>query len=209
MKKKPVLFLDFDDLKFGTLDAHVRYVDRTYGIVTDPADYANNPPLGSSINKHLPADRHITDADAYRHLTENFHTSIEWHADVRPMAGMPEAVIRLARRYDLWIVTARPKHASTVVDHLLEKYVPGCIAGIHYVWEYSGNGIFKEVAKKHEFIRDFKGDKVAFIDDSPKEILRTQEVIASYLFDETGRHDSLSDIRLRVRSWREITELFL
>lgn len=209
MKSKPVLFLDFDDLKFSTLDAHVRYINKTYGIITDPGDYANNPPLDTIINKYLPEARHVTDKVAYRDLTENFHPSIEWHENVMPVDGMPEALALLSQKYELWTVTARPKQALPVLKHLLEKHAPHCIAGIHCVWDYLGNGVFEEVARKADFIRNFQGDKVAFIDDSPKEILRTQEILPSYLFDMTGRHDSLGDIKLRVKNWKEVTGLFL
>lgn len=209
MQNKQILFLDFDDLKFNTLDAHVRYIDKAYGITTDPAEYANNPPLDTIINKYLHPSKKVTNAQAYQDLTENFHPSIMWHKEVLPIEGMPKALALLAKKYELWTVTARPRQALPVLQHLLEKYAPHCITGIHCVWNYLGNGVFEEVARKHEFIRDFKGDKVAFVDDSPKEILRTTEILPSYLFDPIGRYDSLNEIKLRVRSWNEITELFL
>jgi hypothetical protein len=58
-------------------------------------------------------------------------------------------------------------------------------------------------------MQNFKGKKIAFFDDSPKEILRVQSIIPSYLFDPNRLHDDLQDVNNRVHGWKHIGEVFL
>ena len=208
--EKPVLFLDFDGLKFDTLDIHVRYINERYGIQTVPADYTTTPRLETVIKKYLPDDQHhlITGDAVYADIGENCNASLAWHAEVPPIDGMKEVLPLLAEKYRLWTVTARQKSCLHVIEHLLREHVPGCISGIHCVWERMPSGEFKGIPKR-DFIASFDGRKVAFIDDSPTEIVRMQDLIPSYLFDPAGLNDDNAEIKHRLRSWKEIGETFL
>lgn len=207
---KSTLFLDFDGLKFDTLNVHVEYINKRYGIKTTPADYKNNPGLDSVIKRYLPKEKHATinREEIYLDLGENLNGSIELHAKVFPIEGVQEILPLLAQKYTLWTVTARQHTSIPVIRHLLDIYVPNCISGIHCVWKHVGNYEFEGISKK-EFISNFVGEKVAFIDDSLNEIREMQDIIPSYLFDPHGHNDSVKNVQYRVRSWEEIGKIFL
>ena len=195
-------------MKYDTLQAHVNYMNHRYGIVTQPEDHIENPSLHLVANKYLPPERHITREDMYEDLASNFLASHEWHKDVQPLEGMADVVQRLAEKYQIWVVTARAVGGMQVMQKLFDTYTPNCIAGIHCVWTGLGGKKFAERSKR-DFVKNFEGTKIAFFDDSPKEIRNMHDIIPSYLFDPTGRNDNLNDIKLRVRSWKEIGELLL
>ncbi len=206
--KKDNLLLDFDGLKFDTLLQHVSYVNKHYGVESVPSDYLNNPPIHEVINKYYPSDKHVDGEFVWKDLADNFLTSIEWHKDVQPLPDMPEVIKELSKKYRLITVTARHTGGVDVIQHLLNQHAPDCVSQIHCVHEPQGNGSFKKVTKR-EFIESLRGNHVAFFDDAPKEIERVHDLVPSYLFDPAGLHDHRVDIKLRVRSWREIGNLLL
>lgn len=114
----------------------------------------------------------------------------------------------LAEKYKLWTVTARQKSGLHVIEHLIEKHIPKCISGIHCVWEHKGKGAYHEISKR-EFIKNFPGNKLGFIDDSPSEILKVQDILPSYLFDPQGVNDGISAIHYRLRGWADVARYFL
>lgn len=207
---KPAIFLDFDGLKFDTLQMHVDYLNQRYGIESKPSDYIGNPSIDAVLKRYIPEDKHnaIVWEEVYLDIGENLNAKVEWHKDVSPLEGMCEVLPRLATKYDLWTITARQKTSMPVIEHLIAKHIPNCIIGIHCVSEHLGNNKFKDMPKR-DFVSRYIGEKVAFIDDSPTEIINMQDLIPSYLFDPLGHHDEKKEIKLRVRSWQEIGQLFL
>jgi len=111
------------------------------------------------------------------------------------------------RGYKLWTVTARQQHGMKVIRYLLDKYVPGCINGIHCVWGRSEEGSFEGISKK-KFMESIPGEKIAFFDDSPDEIKDTKDFISSFLFDPAGIHKPIEGAGL-VKSWYEIGNMLL
>ncbi len=209
INKKPVLFFDFDGLKFDTLEIHIQYINQKYGIRTVESDYLDNPDLSLVINKYLPdKNTHFTKDYVYQDISKNLMESIDWHKKVEPFQDMPEIVKDLYKKYEMITVTARPTNSITVIKQLIKQHIPGCIENVHCVHELLEDGTFKVLPKK-DFILNHPGEKIGFFDDSPKEILRVHDVIPSYLFDPTGLHDSNSDIENRIRSWKQIGDLFL
>ncbi|MEN9621915.1 MAG: 5 nucleotidase, deoxy (Pyrimidine), cytosolic type protein [Candidatus Parcubacteria bacterium] len=205
--KRPVLFFDFDGLKFDTTPAIGAYINKRYGIHSVASDYVNNPRFNKIINRYLGGEVTNED-DVYLDFAENFLRCHETHQGVEPLPGVTTVLPRLAERYELWTVTARQTIGLPVILGLLDTHVPNCISGVHCVWEYTGDKVFKERSKR-DFIARFEGDKVAFVDDSVPEILNVQEILPSFLFDPHGVNDSVTGISNRVRSWQEIGELFL
>lgn len=203
---KPHIFLDFDGLKFDTIPSMVSFINRTYKIESVIEDYTGSCPLELIVKKYDPSCR-LSEDDVFLHFGNNFLTSIEWHKEVLPLDGMCEVVSRLASKYTIWTVTARQKCSLPAIEYLLDKYIPGCISGIHCVWDYV-DGKYQSVDKR-EFISNVPGEKIAFFDDSKGEILKMQETIPSYLFDPSGLHDSDQSINNRIRSWWEIGEMLL
>lgn len=205
--QKPYLFLDFDGLKFNTMPSLVAYMNERFEISSIASDYADNPPLDLIIKKYR-KDYEITTDEAYAVYGEEYLRSIERHKDIMPIDGMCEVVKMLAQKHKLWTVTSRQESSIDTLGYLFDKYIPGCISGVHFVYRHLGNAKFSEVKKK-DFIASLTGEKIAIVDDSPSEIVLTQDVIPSYLFDPIGYYDHRKDIQNRLRSWEEIGDKFL
>ena len=94
---------------------------------------------------------------------------------------MAWAVNRIAEKYALWVATARQKDCERMIWYLLGKHIPGCIMG----------------------------EKVAFFDDSKREILDVQGVITSFLFDPNNIYADDIEVENRVTSWRHIERVLL
>ena len=206
--KKPTIFLDHDGTKFDTLDAHLKYLNNKYGIVSIRSDYINNPSLDLVVNKHRPDETPYKGNEVYTDLIKNFLSSKEHHESILPFEGMIEVVPKLAEKYNLVVVTARPRNAIAIIEYMNEKYIPNCISDIHCVWYQNETQEFRQISKR-EYIRNYDGEKIAFIDDSAVEIKLVQDIIPSYLFDPEGWNDHDQTIRNRVKSWHEIADLFL
>ncbi|MDB4984731.1 MAG: hypothetical protein JWM20_910 [Patescibacteria group bacterium] len=207
MNRKKHIFFDFDGMKFDTIPKQVEYLNQRYGLNLTVDDHTDGLFLDEILNKHLPADKHVTRIDAYRDVSKYFLESHEWHEGIMPMEGMAETLEALSKEYVLWTVTARQIGGIDVIKQVLDRHVPNCIEDIHCVWRYQ-DGDFKAVSKR-EFIESIDGEKVGFLDDSPSEVEQIQDIVPSWLFDPTGKHDSNTKIKNRVRSWREIKGLFL
>lgn len=201
------MFFDFDDTKIDTIPAMMVCINRHFGIECIRGDFVGNPSLELVLNKHLPKERHLTREQAYQWLTSDFLCSASIHDDIPFIEDVIVTLPRIARKYEIWTVTAREKVSAHIVRSMLDRYLPGCVAGIHCVWDRQGD-TYNRVSKR-EFISSFNAQKEAFFDDSPGEVLDVGEVIPSYLFDPHGHHDYIADIDLRVRSWREIATVLL
>jgi len=206
--KEGNIFLDFDNTKFNTNPMFRDYFNERYRIQSELKDYANNPDHQLVLRKYLPAGACPTEIEYYQDIRDNLFSSIERHDTVHPVEGMAETILLLAERYKIWIVTAREKSSMPVIEHLINKHIPGSISGIHCVWDHKGNGIHHKTSKI-EFVWNIEGKKIAFLDDSVKEVLEMQTLIPSYLFDPAGINDHIKDIQHRVRSMKEFGKLFL
>lgn len=205
---KPYLFFDFDNTKFHTTPALMSYINRRWNINSIESDYIDkNDDIELIIRKYRNNIK-ISREEVYEDLGNNFNNSIVEHERVEPLKDMCGIVTLLSEKYNMWTVTARQKEGMLVIMHILNKYIPKCISGVHCVWEHMGNGEFKETSKR-SFIESMPGQNIAFVDDSPKEILKMQSLIPSYLFDPNRIHEDLIGIDNRIYSWKEIGEKFL
>lgn len=205
--KKPLLFLDFDGLQFNTTPVTMNYINERYGINSLPFEYADHfNPL--DLLKKYGAQHIPTWNEFWLDIGINCIASIKHHEFCQPMEGFVEVVKELSLKYEIWTVTARQKSSHVVVQYLKEKYIPNIITGVHHVWEELPDRTFKSVFKK-DFIDTFQGEKIAFIDDSPTEILALQETLPSFLFDPCHVHTKKEDIKIRVHSWYEIGDRLL
>jgi hypothetical protein len=75
------------------------------------------------------------------------------------------------------------------------------------VWDFV-DGEYQAHPKK-DFVKSVPGNNIAFFDDTPNEIINMQGTIPSYLFDPAHKHIGLTDIKLRVDSWKKIGELYI
>lgn len=204
---KPIIFLDFDDTLMHTKDAVIDFCNDHYKIKISKEEYHCGNNLEKIVSAHLPEGEDVSRSDFYTHYGSEFLPSHKWHSGVYPVEGVADVIPQLSKKYDLWIVTARQKGSSEVVQSLIDKFLPGSISGTHHVWEHLGNGEFKESPKK-DFIESFKGEKILFIDDNPAEVQKTMKIIDSCLFDPHDFHFE-EEVPSRVKSWRDIAERLL
>lgn len=202
---KPYLFFDFDGFLFYTVPPHAAYLNHKYQIHTVDSDYIGNPDLDELVALHTGVTRPMH--AVYEDVGHNFHTSVYWHRSALPIHGMCDVVPKLAERYRIVVVTARSTSGRHVIQYLTDKYVPGCIHDIHCVHHWDGAKFVMH--SKRDYIASIEGEKIAFIDDSPKEIFRMEGIIPSYLYDEKGLHAELQDIPARFANWYEIGNTFL
>jgi hypothetical protein len=206
--KEGNIFLDLDNSMFNTTPIFMNYLNKRYGIESKLEDYVNNASFEIILKKYLPIGTCPSAEDIYRDFVRNLLTSIDEHESVSPFEDMVETIFLLASKYTIWIVTARNKEGLHVIEHITNKHIPGCVTGNHCVWGYEGGGKNIAIPKK-DFIWRVEGRKVAFLDDTVKEILEMQDLVPSYLFDPTGVNNHIQGIHHRVRSWKEFGKLFL
>ena len=205
--EKPNIFLDLDDLIIKTKAVALSYINKKYGVQITYDEYVNNnDELHKIIQRHN-SNFNLTFDEVYLDYGKNFLASMEWHEDVELMEDVQEVISLLSQKYTLWVVTARQKVGLNVINHLLNRHFQGCFKGIHCVYEWI-EGIGYHGISKKDFISNVSGEKLAFIDDSPKEILRMKNIIPTYLFDQDRLYNSMEGVN-RVQSWRDIGRIFL
>mgnify|MGYP006367989375 CR=1 FL=1 len=206
---KPYLFFDLDETMFLTLEHMVNYINDRHGINSTVYDHiGQNDTLDEVIRKHDPSFS-LSWGETYVDVGINFHASIERHQEIRPMKSMPRIVKELSKKYRLVIVTSRQKVGLNVINYLIDKHIPGCIAHTHCVWEHIGDAKFNEIMSKREFIKKISAKKAGFIDDSVHEIMKAEDVLPCFLFDPTNQHKNVPHIPNRVTDWEEIGKIFL
>ena len=203
MRKK--FFLDFDQSLFFTKKSEFDFIKEEYGIELDiNAEYGEYSIL-DTINRV--ARKEVESFNVFwKNHAEKYLTSISKHHNTLPMPGMVDVVKELALDNDIFVVTARQEIGKPVIKHLINEFIGDSIKDIHCVWRKNGKG-FVPTYKK-DYILSHDGNKIAFIDDSPKEVLEVSNIIPSYLFDPSELHTNLNNIE-RLSSWKEIGEKFL
>jgi hypothetical protein len=205
--EKPHLFFDFDGVKFDTVPHEVKYLNARYGIDIKVSEFRGKSEIVDKIiNSYLPKTDQLDRLEIWKDLGQNYSASIKWHQDVLPMNGMLKVIKSLREKYTIWTVTSRQSDGKYVIQYLLDKYVPGCINGIHCVYTFNDNNL--SAVFKKDFIRSIKGEKIAFFDDSPSEIEAVKDLIPSYLFDPFYLYDDI-DGADHLHSWEQIGKIFL
>ncbi len=198
-------FFDFDDSLFYTKKAIFDYVNTTYGLTLDINKWHCGNSMVEVINNH--AQKTLVAHDTFwEDYAKNFLTSFEWHEEVTPMPGMVEVIRELSRNNKLYIVTARQTASMPTIKFLVDKHIKDCITGIHCV-NGKKNGVYTPVHKT-AYVARHGGNKVAFIDDNPREIYAMQKIVPSYLFDPHQLHNDITDME-KFFSWNEIGKKFL
>jgi 5'(3')-deoxyribonucleotidase len=206
---KPTLFFDFDDVCVNHIDMLRVFIFQQFGVEIPAGHFICGNSIGKIVADLLPPDRKITSNRFYEVWATKGVISHELHAGVTPIPGALKYLPKLADKYDIWILTARMEDGRAVVERLCQKFFAGHISGFHFVWKRFGVEDFRQVKSKRDFIKDFSGVKVAFFDDNPGEIRAVQDILPAFLFDPHRVHLEEKDIKLRVSSWREISDLLL
>jgi 5'(3')-deoxyribonucleotidase len=161
------------------------------------------------VNARLPVDGQIDPTVFWKDHTTHFQKSRKLQHQLNPIAGADEVVQQLARRYVLWLVTARAQNSMSIILEVLDNLFPTAFTGVHCVWHHHNNGRIIERPKHEYMAKCAPKHRVAFIDDHPMEIRRASSVVRSYLFDPNHWLTNETDIEHRVHSWEEIGALLL
>lgn len=208
---KPFLFLDFDDTLVNTEILFRRWIVETFGVEA-PAGYINHNELPEIINSLIPGIQKIDPNAFYRKMNEEFLHNDFWCSQLVPLSGADAVLPKLAEKYNLQIVTARPTTSFEVVNKILNRLFPNCISSVSFVWRLDENGVYQKINDKHEIVSLKNGQRAGFVDDSPSEVMKfiNREVEQVILFDPQERHNSVfpSPIK-KIKSWKEIEDLFL
>ena len=206
--QKKIFLVDFDNTSVDTRRAHSLYVNDTYKIQSVPEDFVNNASLSQVIKKYN-AESTVTEEEAVAHLGEYFHTSHEWHKEVKPIDEYIAIVLpELSKKYDFTLGTARSDFSEDVVRNLLELHFPKCVGHIHFVHRRKGFGDYDRV-RKREYVETIGPEKFAcFVDDSTKEIQRMGNIIPSHLFDRWNLYTNI-EVSSKMFNWKEIGDKYL
>lgn len=199
------LYLDLDNFLFKSKRKEIEYIKRKYRIQIEITAENYMTSHYDLVIDQL-GEGFISFTEFWVDLSKNYFESEEWQHNLEPMPGMIEVLTELAKRYQLIVVTARPKESLLVIKSLLSKHLGDIISYIHCVWELK-NGKYESVSKV-DFIQNDNGIKSGFIDDSPNEVRAMKGVLPAFLFDPTQMHRNVTDIENHVSSFEEIYDIF-
>lgn len=184
---KGCVFFDFDDFLFWTNQSFVKFISDSFQVRLTCKELALNQDiygLVSSLGVELGVQ------EFWQFVQKNYLLNLKYHEDVMPVRGVTEFVPKLAEDYLLVIVTNRQREGKFAVEYLLDRYLPNCFHGIHFV-----HSKLSVTLRKPDFISGFcsPSKKLCFFDDHIKEIETVTKHVPSILFNPFGWHDYPQD----------------
>lgn len=185
--------IDLDDVLLSFNESFLPYHNKKYGTSIrkdDITDFGLEKFLNCSVDEMLA-----------RFTT--YFTSEE-HADSSPVEGAVEAVITLAQKHNLYVITAKPATLAESTRKWLDVHFPNVLPRIHFA-DHVGNTTQKR--KKSEICQELGID--ILIDDAIHNANDAAGVVKKvFLFSQpwnkTETH--LKPNVIRVHSWAEIVE---
>lgn len=121
-REKDLMAVDFDDVCVGYGSGFTKFSNQagwTHGM--KPTDYTEN---WCDLWQ-------IDDSDEIARRTEMMNRGM--NPFLRPIRGSQMALSALAKKYDLMILTSRPKHIHEVTKATADKYFPGVFKDLRYL----------------------------------------------------------------------------
>lgn len=199
MTHKKIVAVDIDDVLVPHFGELARFASETFGIrlTVDEMFYAGTV---NAIMRRTGLDKEeiMSRIDAYL-ISDEFY--------IDPLPGAVEVLTRLAKKYDLVIVTARPQPMKDLTIAWLEKHFPELFSQVRVVGhERWGLG----AAPKGQAFQEL-GVSI-LIDDHPTHCRAAHDQgIRALRFGEYPWSDSetLPDGVEAVRNWEEVAEKLL
>jgi len=202
---KDALILDFDGLVVATEYLWIDYINKKYGINSKKTDYNNGISLEQNVN--IMTGLNLTFESFYFDFTNNFTMSKELHKDVCLLPNAYEVITEIAKKYSLFISTARNVLGRDVVKYVLERHnLLQYFKGFHFIYSFNSELEFTKNPKA-DFIKRFNGKASFFVDDSYHEIEKTKKIIPSILFDTTEQIEIKE--AWTAKNWIEVGDLVL
>ena len=199
------MILDFDGVTVQTDHIWLKYVNKKYGMKTNFSDYDNGISLEKNVNRL--AGLNLTFEEFFLDFTMNHTMSRNLHKNALLLPGAHGVIRELAKKYALFISTARNSLGRDVVEYVLKRHeILQHFVGFHFIYSFNDKMEFMK-SPKAEFISSFGGKAAYFVDDSHKEIEKTKKIVPSILLDTTGNR--VIKGAWTVNNWFEIADLVL
>lgn len=195
MAAKKIIAVDIDDVIFPMVADLIGYLDRQHGVTLSQEDF---------VKYNLEEIWEGDPAEAAR-LLESYkgQTGIE----VVPVEGAAEALAKLAKRYDIIIMTARDASVGPKTKAWLSHHFPELFKQVHLVGNKNDSpGNWRPKAEVCKELGVY-----CLIDDSLKHVLETHAAgIKTILFGDYpwNRADDLPAGVTRLKDWQEVLEYF-
>ncbi|RTK94256.1 hypothetical protein EKI60_04440 [Candidatus Saccharibacteria bacterium] len=198
MKRKTIA-VDLDDVLAYSAAAFVAYSNKQWGTTLEVDDFTEHwaEMWGISIEETLKRRDRI------------YKDRVQVELDV--MTDAKEALTRLADRFNLIIVTARPLVLQKGTLEWLDQYYKGVFSDVHFagIWDTDTDHEAANKMTKAKIIKELGADY--FIDDHPKHCFAVAaEGVPTVLFGDYkwSRGLTLPDGVTRVANWAEVEDYF-
>lgn len=184
--RKLVVAIDCDDVLVRGTGQLLSIYNRTYGtqVKIEDAHTANLPDWGAPN-------------EIVHQRFDQIQLSSEY-AEVAPDSLTIEVVRRLARKFELHVVTARPEAVMSVTEKMIETYFSGCFTSVIHLGKDGDKGIT---------CNTLRADVI--VDDNIRHIVRAYECGVMYRLwfgDYVWQRDTVSqdDFTARCKTWKEV-----
>lgn len=193
--KRQSIAIDIDDVVVAHVDEFIKFSNKNFGTNYTIDDYNDRWDILWGIN----------DDAEIKKRAQSFHSpesvlNYEFIKDAKP------TIEKLSRKYDLYIVTARPEHIVEITKTWVEKHFAEVFKGVHFVpiW-YVDNKI-----TKGDICRQIGADYL--IDDAVKHCnTAAKSGVKAILFGDYAwnRHEEIAENVTRCKNWQEVSNLLL
>ncbi len=191
---RETIAVDIDDVLADHATAFAEFSNRNYGTNISRATYT----------EHWDRLWQIDDWDEILSRAEQFHTP-EGIGSYLLIEGAQETLTRLAAKYTLAIVTARPRKAIGVTHDWLGQHFQGVFKEVHFVpiWEPNNT------VSKADICQQINANYL--IDDAVRHCnLAAESGIQAMLFGGFAWHDAeeINPLVTKVKDWPAVQEYF-
>lgn len=196
---KKIIAVDLDDVLADSASAFVAYSNKKWGTNLGVDDYS----------EHWARMWGIDIAEALKRRDHIYENEVQIHLD---SIGEAKSVLtRLAQKYRLIIVTARPVVLQKGTVEWIEKHYEGLFEDIHFagIWDDKHSLDHADTLTKAEIIGELGADYL--VDDHPKHCFAVAKAgIPTVLFGDYSwnRGLELPDGVVRAKNWKEVEEFF-
>ena len=196
---KPVIGIDIDDVLIDFNDAVLKFHNQNYGThfkVKDIVEFAFEK-LWNCTTEEVNA-----------RVTAFYNSPL--HIQIKPVAGAVKAVEKLAKKYDLVAVSARPSNVLVLTQKLLDLYFKGNLKKVILTNAFSLTGHKKTKAEVCQEI-----NATVLIDDSLANALECSKQKISVILlrrlwnQEMTDEDLLKNNIYPAKNWPEILKVVM
>jgi 5'(3')-deoxyribonucleotidase len=187
--------IDIDDVVVAHVDAFIEFSNKNYGTNYTIEDYVDTWAILWGID----------DDTEIKRRQKKFHTP-KSVMNYKFIEGAKDTIQRLAKEYDLYIVTARPEHIVDITNEWVEEHFCDVFKAVHFVPIWALNN----KVTKGDICKQIGANYL--IDDAIKHCnIAAESGVRSILFGDYAwnRDELLTDGVIRCKDWKEVAKLLL